>query len=108
MDSKPDLLRNLVEMRNGGVAATANQHWETLIKSVVDTGKPGKMALTLTVKPSRVERGEVKEVELGVDIKLTEPKLDPGKTTFFPYKGGLTRHDPAQIEMFEQQAKETK
>ena len=100
-----DLLKVLVEMRAGQVAADCNQKFSELLKAVLDTGQKGQMTLVLNLEPAKMGMGGVVlEVSAEHSIKLKKPELAIGEAVFFVTKqGDLTRDDPDQVAMFEQE-----
>lgn len=101
-----DYVQTLIELRNGQVASECSNALQTVLAAVLDTGKKGAVSVKLDVVPTRVELGRVVEVEVTHKITETIPDHNPGKTIFFPMPDGtLSRHDPAQIEMFGSEVK---
>ena len=99
-----DVLRTLLDMRNGLVAADVNQKWNEVVTAVLETGGKGELTIKLMIRPSRLGMGgTVLEVQTEHDVKMKKPELEIGSQTFFIDKQGrLTRDDPAQTDMFEQ------
>jgi hypothetical protein len=65
-----------------------------LIAAVVSTGKPGKLALEILVKPADTH---VSTVTVTYRIKVTRPEGERGSSIFFvDPAGNLTRHNPQQ------------
>jgi hypothetical protein len=101
-----DLLSVLIEMRQGQVAEDCNAKFSEVLKAVLDTGGKGKLTIELTIAPSKLAMGgAVVEVEMNHETKLKKPELQIGKSIFFVTPTGeLTREDPAQTAMFQQEA----
>lgn len=99
-----DFIKVLVELRNGAVAIEGSEKLTEVMKAVMDTGKKGKLSLSIDITPSKwTMSGGVKEVEVLAKYVIVEPAHDPAKTTFFTTKeGSLTREDPNQTAMFTQ------
>lgn len=100
-----DFIAMLLEMRSGKVAADVSAKLNELVDSIRDVGRGGKITLTLDIKPKRVDLHEgVKDVEVNYKIVLVKPERHRGASVFFiDPKGALTRTDPSQQEMFEQE-----
>lgn len=98
-----DLLKVLLDMRSGQVAADANSKFNEVLKAVLETGGKGELTIKLFVKPSKMGLGgAVLEVETNHECKLKKPELEIGRSFFFvTAEGELTRDDPAQSAMFE-------
>lgn len=96
-----DLLRILLDMRNGQVASDVNCKFNELVKAVLETGSKGELTIKLLVIPSKYALGgAVVEVETEHECKAKKPELKLGKSTFFVTKEGrLTRDHPDQIAM---------
>lgn len=72
---------------------------QEVVQAVIDTGKPGKVQLTLTIKQQKGVEGAA--VQIGADVRKTEPKFDPKTTLYFADEDGtLTRTDPNQANLF--------
>lgn len=97
-----DYINTLLEARNGKVAADINAKFTELVAAIMETGKSGKISVTLAVKPSRVANHRVVEVAIAHDCKISKPEQEIGEAVFFlTPTGELSRVDPAQEEMFE-------
>lgn len=92
-------------MRGGEVALDCNRKFLDLLSSVLETGQKGKLKLSIEVKPSKFAMGgAVIEVETSHNCQITKPELSVGKSLFFVSKDGmLTRDDPAQLALYEEQ-----
>lgn len=98
-----DLLKVLMDMRSGAVAADINAKFNEMIASVLENRGKGELTITLKAEPSRFGKtGAVLEVQTEHSVKMKKPELSIGKSTFFVASDGrLTRDDPAQTAMFE-------
>jgi len=94
-----------MDMRSGSVAQDINSKFNELVSAVLETGAKGELTVKLLVKPSKYAMGgAVVEVEAEHEVKSKVPELKVGKSVFFITKDGrMTREDPAQSAMFEQQ-----
>ena len=97
-----DFVSTLMTMRGGEVALDCNRKFHELLASVLETGKKGKLNLSIEIKPSKFAMGgAVIEVETEHSCEVKKPELSLGRTLFFISKDGdLTRDDPAQIAMY--------
>ena len=103
-----DLLQVLLDMRSGAVATDCNQKFNEVLDAVLATGMKGELTIKLFLKPSKMGMGgAVIEVETEHEAKMKKPELAIGRAFFFVTKDGtLTRDDPDQSAMFEQQQEE--
>jgi hypothetical protein len=82
----------LQEARKGGLHTELSDELAALVQSCIETGKKGKLALTVTV-----EDGTVSIVD---DVKVTTPKPDARPSIFFADDdGNLSRTNPRQVEL---------
>lgn len=87
----------LAEMDDGLVAGVLSQELHDLTAQVVDSGRPGKLSLTITLAPIKSSRTGVVEATAKVDV--TPPKTDPHTSIFFTDRqGNLSRRDERQLE----------
>jgi hypothetical protein len=92
---------SLIEHRNGGCAIDMQLAVEEVLQAVRDTGKSGKVVLTLGIKPA-TKGGEVDTVLMTDSIKVDAPKLSKKETVFFVGSDNtLSRQDQRQISMLE-------
>ena len=71
-----------------------------LVIAIQNTGKKGTLSRGMSITP------KARHGALGVKgkVKLSKPEVEPLETNFFPTpEGNLTRRDPRQITMFDQQ-----
>lgn len=80
----------------GEVSADLVEQTDKVISAANDTGKPGKVTLTLAIKPSDEHaRGMIAAAK----VTSTLPKADPAKAVFFMDNGKVTADDPAQRKL---------
>lgn len=90
-----DTLRDL---RRGTVVTELEEGLAEVVRAVEETGKAGKLTLTLTVKPISIGSVGTATVAIHDDVKATLPRERPG-TVMFAADGVLTRNDPRQPEL---------
>lgn len=89
-----DILR---EIRKGRPVEEATYALADVVKAVDETGKPGVVTITLTVKPAK--HGGPEKI-LQCDVKAKKPRADIAPAIFFSdEEGDLFRIDPRQEEM---------
>ena len=100
-----EFLSTLAELKNGRVIHQANDTMQRLLSAVQKHGGKGKLGLELTLSPRLdSDTGRVIEVDIAYSIKVAEPQPNHGTTMFYVDKEGkLTRQDPRQAEMFEEE-----
>jgi hypothetical protein len=87
----------LQEARKGGLHTELSDELADLVHACVETGKKGKLALTVTVVPAKDEDGTVQITD---DVKVTVPKPDARPSVFFADDhGNLSRTNPRQPEL---------
>jgi hypothetical protein len=103
-----DFISMLLEMRSGKVAADISEKLNELVDAIRDVGKGGSITVKLDIKPKRIDMHEgVKDVEVDYKVALSKPERHRGSSIFYlTNEGALTRTDPAQTEMFEQEQEE--
>ncbi|GII84566.1 hypothetical protein Ssi03_25560 [Sphaerisporangium siamense] len=83
----------LGELRHGAVLDQASVDLQALVAKVVDTGKKGKLVLTVEVGPMK---GNPDALLVNADVKTTAPVVT-NEAVFFPDRNGnLQRDDPRQ------------
>ncbi len=110
-----DILAVLAEMQRGQVLCNINEKFNKLLKAVTETSGKGELILKVMVAPSKFAMGGgVLQMELDHEVKIKEPELAIGRSTFFVAEGdggvALTREHPDQIVMAydtEREKKET-
>lgn len=81
----------LSELGRGVVLDTLTEELAAIVLAVSESGKKGKLVLTVTVAPN----GET--VVLSGDVKSTRPRAPAPSSLFFTSAdGSLHRHDPKQ------------
>lgn len=81
----------LSELGRGVVLDTLTDELAAVVLAVVESGKKGKIVLTVAVAPN----GET--VILSGEVKSTRPRSPAPNSLFFTSAdGSLTRHDPKQ------------
>lgn len=96
-----DFVGMLMDMRSGKVAVEVSQKLNRLIRAIMETGKPGKLSLTLAITPKELnmQRG-VSQVEVSHKCSIVEPEMSIGPSLFYTtHDAGLSRKDPDQMEM---------
>lgn len=82
----------LGELDNGDVLRDLTEATYNMVAACTETGKPGKITLTLEFKPTGL-----KTMVIHTDIKAKEPEHDRPGTTFFRKDDfSLHRNDPNQ------------
>lgn len=87
------------------MASDISAKFDEVLKAVIETGGKGELTIKLRIQPSKMALGgAVVEVETEHETKMKKPELQIGRSVFFVTKEGrLTRDDPAQAAMFEQE-----
>lgn len=89
-----DILR---EIRKGRPVEEATYALADVVKAVDETGKPGSVTITLTIKPAK-HGGP--EKTLICEVAAKKPRADIAPAIFFSdAEGDLFRIDPRQEEM---------
>lgn len=89
----------LSRLREGRVYDLMALELNKIVKAVRDTGKPGKLTLTIDVKPVHKIAGAL---ELVADVNGKLPKLDPSSDLMFPDDdGNLFVRPPNQRDIFD-------
>lgn len=103
-----DIIQTLLEMRNGKVASEINRKFAELMNAIYTHRKPGAITISIKVSPDKFDEAmQVSEVKFAPDVKLAKPERPLETSMFFVTDGGnLSRTDPAQRQMFEQQEEE--
>ena len=90
-----------VELRNGGAAIEMQEKLEQTIQGVRNTGKDGKLTLTLSIKPAS-KGGDVDMVFLADAIRAEVPQPNKKDTVFFVgVDNSLSRNDQRQMSMLD-------
>lgn len=94
MSTRP-FFETLRELRRGQTLLELADKLAQLTQAVVQTGKPGKLTLQLTLAPAG-KRGTA--LILADKVTLAEPLPDQSTTIFFPTSDfQLSRNDPNQL-----------
>lgn len=97
-DKPRDFALFLMEHARGRSHDELSHALRALVQAVTETGKPGKLTYTVTIKPQRKVEGAVLVAD---SIKSTLPEYDRAESIFFATDSGdLTRTDPRQTELF--------
>jgi hypothetical protein len=88
----------LSEMRKGELLEELESELTDVVRAVRESGKSGKLTLTIVVKPA--SKGDVSQLFVDADVKASKPKADRASTLFFADETNqLSRRDPKQFEM---------
>lgn len=89
-----DILR---QIRRGAPVEEATMALADVVRAVDETGKPGQITLTLTIKPAK-HGGPEKTIV--AEVKAKKPRAEIAPAIFFSNdEGDLMRVDPRQEEM---------
>lgn len=105
VEGQADVIGVIASVRNGKAALVLSEQLSKVNRAVCDTGKKGKMTITLDLIPTSVNsRGEVDEIKVEIGSKLTLPLPSPGAALFYPTRdgSGLTQTDPDTERMFDE------
>jgi hypothetical protein len=95
-----DFIQALIELSNGQVAHDLHRDMEKVLAAVRDTGKKGKLTLTLDIEPQKIKDFKVTQVKITGTCKILEPTETPDSTIFHLLDDAtLSRDDPRQIAM---------
>lgn len=85
------------QIRGGFAMHQAGKELEELIAAVQETKKKGKLTITISVEPDKVDE---RIITLQPDVKTTIPRrgFNPG-IFFVDDNGKLSKEDPAQLDM---------
>lgn len=93
-----DFCEVLRELRQGSSVEMLTEELRDLVQAVRDTGRRGKLVLTLDVKPAST--GDNVVLTLADTVKVTKPSIERVETIFYAGKGNvLQRNDPRQPEL---------
>lgn len=86
----------LAEHRHGGLHDEVGVALNELVEAVQMYRKPGKLVLTITIKPV----GQATNVVVSDDVKIDSPRPDrPDSLFFVDDEFNLVRSDPRQMEI---------
>lgn len=98
-DRPRDFALFLMEHARGRSHDELSAALRALVLAVAETGKPGKLTYTLTIRPQAKVEGAVLIADT---IKSSLPEFDRPESIFFATASGdLTRTDPHQAALFE-------
>jgi hypothetical protein len=85
------------EIRKGALANELTEQLAALVAGVMTIGKPGKLTLSLRIKPAAKSADMVLVED---EVTLSAPRPDRPQSLFFATDdGGLARHNPNQPEL---------
>lgn len=91
----------LANCRQGVALADIDNQLANLVTAIHATSKGGKLTISFTIKP--IKQGSE---ALGVDMAVVAKEPTPDSTVAIFYAdqaGNLSRHDPRQAKLFEEQ-----
>lgn len=95
MNDTIDTLKNL---RGGAVLDEIGDELANLTRHVRETGRAGKLTITLTVSPVKKGQGDI--VTIADEVRAKLPKLErPSTVLYTDETGGLSRKDPRQPDL---------
>lgn len=94
----------LANHNKGRSAAELDEALHELVSAVMETGKPGKLTYTISIKPD----GNLETMVVVTDeIKSTLPKFNRRGDMWFATEGGeLLREHPTQTGLFDREGME--
>ncbi|AWB35936.1 hypothetical protein [Orrella marina] len=93
--SKKSFAEVLTDLRYGTLHDELTDSLQEVVNACVETGKAGKLQLTISIKP-----GKSGELEIADDIKTKVPELTKGSSIMWATpEGNLTRSDPRQMTL---------
>lgn len=97
-DRPRDFALFLMEHAKGRSHDDLSAALRAVVLAVSETGKPGKLTYTLTIRPQSNVEGAVLIADA---IKTSVPEFDRAESIFFATESGdLTRSDPRQTTLF--------
>lgn len=85
----------IASLRYGELGDELTDALRELTHACAETGRPGKLTLTLSLKPGKGRHFSVVD-----DVVLKKPKAEKGESLMFPTPDGyLTRDDPKQLRL---------
>lgn len=102
-DEAPDFAAFLLTLAKGRTHRELSEALRTLTAAVNETGKPGKMTLTIAIKPQGNDTGAVTVTD---SIAVKAPAYDrPASIFFVDDHANLVRNHPHQDSLFEEPVK---
>lgn len=93
-----EFIRTAQEIRNGAFLDEVSGELGLLVAAVRDAARPGKLVITLAIKPA--SKGEVTALVIDDTITVKMPRQERGSTILFATaKNTLQRNDPRQPEL---------
>lgn len=91
-DSGNHFIQTLKGLSKGSLAPQLSDELSNLVREVNETKRKGSLKLTLTVRPTGGEGGQI---SIHSDVEMRLPKADPGVSIFYASKQGqLLRSNP--------------
>lgn len=90
-----DVLR---DYRKGALIDQATDELNEITRAVTETGRSGKLVITLHVRPNKGESGQIL-MEGETKVTIPKPPL-PTAIFYVDGDGGLHRQDPKQQQLF--------
>lgn len=88
----------LAAVRKGALVNELTEQLAVIVAGVMEFGKPGKLTLTLSIRPATKRSSEMVVIEDDLTVKV--PQADrPGSLFFATDDGGLSRTDPNQTDL---------
>ncbi|WP_435583355.1 hypothetical protein [Amycolatopsis thermoflava] len=98
-DAPRDFAAFILEQARGKTHRELSEALAHIAREVIKTGKPGKLQLTLHLKPQKNVEGAVMVAD---EIKTGVPKFDRPASIFYATDvGDLVRQDPRQPSLFQ-------
>jgi len=95
--TKKSFTNTLIEIRNGAVVEEATEQLNDLVKAVQDTGKSGKIVLTIDIKPFAKASDAV---SVRAKVATTIPRAEDKEEVFFAtFENNLSRNNERQREL---------
>lgn len=90
----------LREHRKGALSVEVAEALNELVEAVQEVGKPGKLVVTLTIKPATPNKSTSEMVTVTDEVKLTLPEHDRETALYFIDDNfNLSRRHPNQEEL---------
>lgn len=89
--------QTLIELRKGGLNEEATEELRKLVEAVENTGKSGKLTLTISIKPLSKTSGAL---EVKASVSTTVPRDEDDSEVFFSTpERNLSRRDERQRDL---------